>query len=95
MDVIRNLRNDLVKDFLDERNLARYFFEKFNMKELTNVKIEFLKNDLKQMLIAPVDTIHYKELILQISETSSASITEKYEHLFMRDVEKVLKKYNY
>jgi hypothetical protein len=95
LEIIRNLRNDLIKDFLDERNLVTYFSERFNVHELTKVKIEFLKSDLKQMLIAPVDVTHYKELIDQINETCSASITEKYGELFLRDVEKILKKYNY
>ena len=95
LEVIRNLRNDLIKDFLDERNLMEYFSERFNVRELTAVKIEFLKKDLKQMLILPVDTLHYKELIDQINDTGSASITEKYEDLFLKDVEQVLKKYNY
>jgi hypothetical protein len=95
LEVIRNLRNDLIKDFLDERNLITYFSERFSVRELTAVKIEFLKKDLKQMLIAPVDVLHYKELINHINETGSASITEKYEELFLKDVEQVLKKYNY
>lgn len=95
LEIVRNLRNDLIKDFLDERNLVSYFSERFNMHELNRVKIEFMKNDLKQMLIAPVDVKHYKELIDQIDETCSASITEKYGDLFMKDVEQILKKYNY
>ena len=95
LEIVRNLRNDLIKDFLDERNLATYFSERFNMHELTRVKVEFMKNDLKQMLIAPVDTVHYKELIDQINELCSASITEKYGDLFLKDVERALKKYNY
>jgi hypothetical protein len=95
LEIVRNLRNDLIKDFLDERNLVTYFSERFNMHDLTRVKIEFMKKDLKQMLIDPLDTLHYKELINQINETCSASITEKYSDLFLKDVEKVLKKYNY
>jgi hypothetical protein len=95
LEIVRNLRNDLIKDFLDERNLITYFSERFNMRDLTRVKIEFMKKDLKQMMVDPVDISHYKELINQINETCSASITEKYEGLFLKDVEKVLKKYNY
>lgn len=95
LEIVQNLRNDLIKDFLDERNLVTYFSERFNMHDLTRVKIEFMKKDLKQLLVDPLDLVHYKELIDQINETCSASITEKYEALFLKDVEKVLKKYNY
>ena len=77
LEIVKNLRNDLIKDFLDERNLVTYFSERFNMHDLTRVKIEFMKKDLKQMLADPLDLVHYKGLIDQINETCSASITEK------------------
>jgi hypothetical protein len=95
LEIVQNLRNDLIKDFLDERNLVTYFSERFNMHDLTRVKVEFIKKDLKQMLLEPLDMANYKALIDQINETCSASITEKYGDLFLKDVEKVLKKYNY
>jgi len=93
LDLVRTLRNDLIKDFLDERFLLSYFSEIYNRKELTNVKIQFIKRDLKEMLIEPVDLNHYGGLITQIRETNSASIAEKNEKLFYQDIEKVFKQY--
>ena len=93
LDLVRTLRNDLIKDFLDERFLLSYFSEIYNRKELTHVKIQFIKRDLKEMLIEPVDLNHYGELIKQIRETNSASIAEKNEKLFYQDIEKVFKQY--
>lgn len=95
VDLIRKLRNDLIKDFLDERNLITYFSTQFKIRELSAVKIEFIKVDLKKQLIEPVDTQHYQTLIQQILQTGTASITEKYEDLFLKDIERTLKKYNY
>lgn len=95
LELIRKLRNELIKDFLDERHLILYFSDKFNMRDLSRVKVEFLKKDLKQLLSDPIDVNHYQELISQINETCSASISEKYESLFLKDVEKVLRKYSY
>ncbi len=93
LDLVRTLRNDLIKDFLDERFLLSYFSEIYNRKELTNVKIQFIKRDLKEMLIQPVDLSHYDMLMTQIRETNSASIAEKNEKLFYQDIEKVFKQY--
>jgi hypothetical protein len=95
LELIRRLRNDLVKDFLDERNLKNYFAENFNQRELSPVKIEFIKKDLKEMLIAPVDIDHYTSLITQIRESNSASLTEGNDALFYKDISKIFKKYNY
>lgn len=95
LELIRRLRNDLIKDFLDERNLKNYFSENFNHRELSPVKIEFIKKDLKEMLIAPVDVDHYASLIAQIRESNSASLTEGNDELFYKDVSKIFKKYNY
>ena len=93
--LIQNLRNELIKDFLDERNLLMYYTDKFKISELGLEKIEPLKKELKELFNAPVDRDHYRELILQINETSSASISEKNEELFLKDVERILKKYAY
>ena len=95
IELIRKLRNDLIKDFLDERHLKLYFAEKFNVRELAPVKIEFIKKDLKEMLIAPVDVEHYASLITQIQESDSASLTEGNDELFYKDLARIFKKYNY
>lgn len=95
IDLIRKLRNDLIKDFLDERNLMAYFEETFNRKELNSTKIEFIKKDLKELLIAPVDAKHYEDLIDQIKLTDTASLVENNEKLFYQEVEKIFRKYNY
>jgi hypothetical protein len=93
IDLVRKLRNDLIKDFLDERFLKQYLDEQFRVKELSNVKIEFIKKDLKELLISPVNTAHYEGLINQIRTTDSAAITETNEKLFYKELEKVFKKY--
>jgi hypothetical protein len=93
LDVVRKLRNDLIKDFLDERFLKQYIDEQFRVKELSNVKIEFIKKDLKELLISPVNVNHYEPLINQIRETDSAALTETNEKLFYRELESVFKKY--
>ena len=95
LELIRRLRNDLIKDFLDERHLKIYFADQYKVRDLAAVKIEFIKKDLKEMLIAPVDTEHYQSLISQIKESNSASLSDGNDQLFYKDLARVFKKYNY
>ena len=95
IDLIRKLRNDLIKDFLDERYLKEYVFNRYNVKELSPLKIEFIRHKLKQLLIAPVDTVHYVSLIKLIGETDTASLSDGNEQLFYSEIERVIKSYLY
>jgi len=95
LELVRKLRNDLIKDFLDERHLKDYLSQRFRVNELSRVKIEFIKKDLKELLISPVNTNHYQGLIQQIRDTDSAGISETNEPLFYKEVEYIFKKYMY
>ena len=95
IDLVRKVRNDLIKDFLDERFLKDYIANKYGVKELTAVKIEFIKRDLKEFLIAPVNTEHYRTVVDQIRETNSASLSDGNDELFYSEVDQILKKYIY
>ena len=93
LELVRKLRNDLIKDFLDERHLKEYLSANFRVNELSNIKIEFIKKDLKELLISPVNINHYQNLIGQIRETDSAGLTETNEPLFYRELELIFKRY--
>lgn len=95
IDLIRKVRNDLIKDFLDERFLNEYLAANFRIRELGKIPAEFIRNDLKDLLIHPVNTIHYQLLIRQIRDTDSASISAGNEALFYKEVEMILKKHLY
>jgi hypothetical protein len=95
IDLVRQLRNDLIKDFLDERNLKEYMNMHYKMSTLSQVKIEFIKRDLKELLINPVDTNHYAPLMHHIKATDSAALTDHNEQLFYRELESVFKRYIY
>lgn len=95
LEVVRKLRNDLIKDFLDERHLKEYLANHFRVNDLSNIKVEFIKKDLKELLISPVNTNHYQGLIDQIRDTDSAAISETNEPLFYKELENVFKRYIY
>jgi|SRR5690606_34259916 hypothetical protein len=93
IDLVRRLRNDLIKDFLDERYLRAYLRDNYNIKELTPVRQEFIKSALKELLIAPVNLQHYQRVIDQIRETDSAALSEGNDRLFFQEIEQILKKH--
>lgn len=95
IDLVRQLRNDLIKDFLDERHLKDYVGNQFRIRELSNIKIEFIRKDLKELLISPVNVNHYEPLISQIRNTDSAALTENNEQLFYKELESIFKRYIY
>lgn len=94
IDLVRLVRNDLIKDFLIDGNLNSYFESKYN-KELSAVKREFLKKELKELLIAPVDLTHYAGLIKEIKELNTASLASGNQELFYQELETIFLKYNY
>lgn len=95
LELVCKLRNDLIKDFLDERHLKEYLSSQFRVNDLSNTKIEFIKKDLKELLISPVNTNHYQGLIDQVRETDSAGLTETNEDLFYKELENIFKRYMY
>jgi hypothetical protein len=95
LDLVRKVRNDLIKDFLDDRVLRQYMARQFNIAELPLIKIEFIRTELKELLISPVNVDHYHMLIEQIRQTDSASLSEGNDTLFYREVEGILRKYTY
>jgi hypothetical protein len=95
IDLIRNLRNDLIKDFLNEQNLVAYFEQHLNRKELNNRRIEFIKKELRDLLIAPVDLAHYATLMIEMKQNGTATLTGKNDKLFYDELEKIFRKYAY
>lgn len=93
LDLVRTLRNQLVKDFLDERVLIEYLAGTYNKKELSNTRMAFVRKELKELLIAPVDVHHYSSLINDIEENNRTAISYKNETLFFKEIDRILSKY--
>jgi hypothetical protein len=94
IDLIRSLRNELIKEFLKDESLLEYYHKHFK-KKLSIVKKEFIKRELRELLISPVDLVHYAGLINHIKETSSASIGEKDSEYFYSDLKRIIAKYEH
>lgn len=94
IDLVRGVRDSLISDFLIDGNVKSYFLEQYG-KELSKVKSEFLKRDLKDLQNSPIDLSHYGSLIKQIQNLNSASLATTHKDLFHKELERIFKKYNY
>jgi hypothetical protein len=92
IDLIRSVRNGLIKDLLKDEVLNAYYQQKFN-KPLSAVKREFFKRDLRELLLSPVDLVHYAKFITHIKETGTASIAHKNSDFFYSDIDRVISRY--
>lgn len=95
LQLITSLRNDLIKDFLDERNLLTYLATNYKITELSPVKIEFIKADLKRLLATTVDIVWYQPILEEFKATGTVALTDGNEKLFYKEIEGVLKKNMY
>lgn len=95
LQLIQHLRNDLIKDFLDERNLTSYVATNYKINDLSAVKVEFIKADLKRLLTSPIDEVWYAPIIEEFKTTGTVALAEGNEKLFYKEIENVLKKNMY
>lgn len=88
IDVIHKVRKDLIKDFLDDRVLIQYLASQFRVVDLSRIKIELIKADLRKLLITPIDSDHYQPVLAEYDQTSMLN-----EALFYKEIVSLLKKY--
>ena len=92
VELIHKLRDDLIRDFLDERFLKQYIKSKYHHSDISSIKMEFIRRDLKELYLSPVNAVHYKPLIEEIQSREKTSLVGN-EQLFYRDVESIFEKY--
>jgi len=80
---VRQVRNDLIKDFLLEDSIQAWFIKHYD-KPISKIKKEFLTRDLQELLILPVDLAHYASLIKEIMETNTAISQRVTKNSFIR-----------
>jgi len=88
-------RNDLIKDFLDERHLRAHFTSRFSIQELSNRKVEFIKKALKKKLNEPIDEKYYEPLIADLRDNGTLEILEGEDQLIHKDLEMIFRNYTF
>ncbi|PZR03252.1 MAG: hypothetical protein DI539_26460 [Flavobacterium psychrophilum] len=90
---IKEHRNDLIHRLSDTSFLKEYLLTEFQIKEISAIKLKFIKRALTELASASVDLSHYAALILETRKKGSLSISRSTEHFFHKDIERTIKNY--
>jgi hypothetical protein len=95
IDRIRTSRNNKIKEF-SEKQVALTYFKQLHSVELSDRKYEFLLRDLNELLIAPVDLVHYAAVITDFKESlEKPGLNDHCDRLTMAELDKIFKKYTF
>jgi hypothetical protein len=93
IDRIRSHRDDLIRDLLKDGKIQSYF-STIHQKNISPVRIEFIRRELKTLSTTPVDLIHYAALIKDIRKNRNfESFGDN--QIFYDEVELIFRRYNY
>jgi hypothetical protein len=95
VDYIRSNRNDIIKDFLDERNIRSYYADRYHLNDVDSPKVSAIKTDLKQLLETPVDMNHYGGLVQQMKQAGVLSLenVDINPDLYYKEIQKIFLKH--
>ncbi|MBN8577611.1 MAG: hypothetical protein KF775_01055 [Cyclobacteriaceae bacterium] len=86
---IQHRRVIMIQDLLKDQQLNAYLAELYDGQQVSQVKSEFLKRDLKTLSESPIDLVHYSMLIRQAKEATAwphLPIIEEFIHAEIRQV---------
>jgi hypothetical protein len=92
INLIGGVRKDIIEEFLHDDQLSTYYKAQFK-KEISDVKKKFLKRELTELLVTPIDLVHYSKLIKEIKQTNMASIVKQNNSIFYQELLTVFNKY--
>ncbi len=90
-----NVRNDLIKDFLDERHLRGHFATRFSIQELSDRKVAFIKKALMEKLQEPLNEKYYKPLLDDLRSTGAEELSEDDHTLIYKELEMIFRNYTF
>jgi len=95
IDRVRTSRNNRIKEFSEKQVVLEYFRQRHDI-ELSDRKYEFLLRDLNELLIAPVDLVHYAAVITEFKESpEKPGLNDHCDRLIMAELYKIFKKYTF
>ena len=92
-EFVLKLRSDFFKDFLDERYLREYLAKHYNVRDLSNVKVEFMKKDFKALTSTAPDPSALETLMTKIQSFDNPDEEEEKQRIFHDEIEKVVMRY--
>ncbi|MFZ6014378.1 MAG: hypothetical protein ACOYXT_28825 [Bacteroidota bacterium] len=94
IDRVRSHRDDMIKQLLTGDNLDAFFADRYN-KKLSKIKREFLARDLKELVLSPLNLVHYATVIGRMKESNAVDFIAADHDYFIKEIESVFKKYEF
>lgn len=95
IDRVRASRNNKIKIY-SEKYVVSEYFRQHHAFELSDRKYEFLSRELNELLMAPVDLVHYSSVITEFKESANApGLDEQCDELVMQELVKIFRKYTF
>jgi hypothetical protein len=95
IDRVKTSRNNKIKEFSEKQVVLEYFKQQYGA-ELSDRKYEFLLRDLNELLIAPVDLVHYAAVITEFKESpGKPGLNDHRDRLIMTELTRIFKKYTF
>lgn len=95
IDRVRTCRNYQIKIYSEKHAVVEYF-RQHHAFELSDRKYEFLSRELKELLIAPVDLVHYSQVITEFKESvDTPELDKQCDQLAMQELIKIFNKYTF
>lgn len=93
VDLVRTLRDELIRVFLDERFLRDYVSLNFSIANVPPEQMNAVRDSLKMLELSPLNIDYYHSLLEQIRDTDSASLTAQNDCLFYAEIEQILQQH--
>jgi hypothetical protein len=93
LELLTLLRNDLIGDLLNGNYLREYIQTRFQVRDLSRIKVEFIRMALKQLRQSALDRMHYESLVREVMERGTTSLAAGNDQLFYQDVDRLLQRF--
>jgi hypothetical protein len=93
IELIAKSRDKILRGLMEDHNLRIYFAERGALSKLSNVKIEFVKKDLKEAILSPLNMSIYGDLLGELKNGESINYNVLNHRSFYKEIEIILRKY--
>jgi hypothetical protein len=95
IEEVRTCRNNKIKMYR-EKHVVLEYFRQHHAFELSDRKYNFIVRELNELMVTPVDLVHYSSVITEFKESANApGLDQQCDQLVMQELVKIFRKYTF